>query len=37
MTDLSMFVTGIDPTIIDSLKKIDTNKKGFLIIESIEG
>ena len=32
MTDMSMFVAGIDATIIDSLKKIDTNKKGFLII-----
>lgn len=37
MTDMSMFVAGTDATIIDSLKKIDTNKKGFLIIENFEG
>lgn len=37
MIDMSMFVAGVDATIIDSLKKIDTNKKGFLIIENIEG
>ena len=37
MTDMSMFVAGSDATIIDSLKKIDTNKKGFLIIENFEG
>lgn len=30
MTDMDMFVAKSDATIIESLKKIDTNKKDFL-------
>ena len=37
MTDMGMFVAGIDATMIESLKKIDANKKGFLIIEDFDG
>lgn len=32
MTDIGMFVARLDATILESIKKIDTNKKGFLII-----
>lgn len=37
MTDKQIFVARVDSTIIESLKKIDTNKKGFLIIEDFDG
>lgn len=37
MTDMRLFVAVIDATIIESLKKIDANKKGFLIVEDYDG
>jgi len=37
ITDVNMFIAEMDATIIDSLKKIGTNKKGRLIIENFKG
>lgn len=37
MTNMDMFVAKSDATIIESLKKIDSNKKGFLIVEDFSG
>lgn len=37
MRDRDLFVVVIDATIIESLKKIDANKKGFLIVEDHDG
>lgn len=37
MNDKDMFVVKINTTILDSLKKIDNNKKGFLIVEDHDG
>lgn len=37
MTDLCGFTTMSDADVIDALKKIDANKKGFLIVEDKDG
>ncbi len=37
MNDIAMFVVKINTTILDSLKKIDNNQKGFLIVEDHDG
>lgn len=37
MNDKDMFVVKNNTTILDSLKKIDSNKKGFLIVENHDG